>query len=345
MALRLLELTVPGEEAEKILELLGEATTIQTWTSAADNGERLIRILLDAEHVEAVSDALLGHFGPREGFRLLELPVEATVPSVEPPPESEAPAQGETKQGKAEPQRISREELYEDVAEASRLTPVYMTMVALSTVVAAVGLIRGDVAIIIGAMVIAPLLGPNVALSLACTLGDPALARQSLKAIFAGVAIAAALSLLLGAVLNVNPGVTAIAIRTHANIGDIILALAAGGAASLAFTGGVPAVVVGVMVAVALLPPLVVAGLLAGSGHGLPALGALTLLLTNVTCINLAAVATFLLQKVRPRTWWEADRAGRATRLAVATWILMLTVLLALMLLGHIGGGLRPAMG
>ncbi|MEJ2761707.1 MAG: TIGR00341 family protein [Gammaproteobacteria bacterium] len=333
MALRLLELTVPGEEVEKILELLQGTTVIQTWTLPADGEERLVRILLDAEHVEAVSDALLGHFGPREGLRLLELPVEATVPAVEPPAKSEPEAQDETAPETTEPQRISREELYEDVAEASRLTPVYMTMVALSTVVAAVGLIRGDVAIIIGAMVIAPLLGPNVALSLACTLGDPTLAKQSLRAIFTGVTIAAALSLLLGAVLNVNPEVAAIGTRTRANIGDVILALAAGG------------VVVGVMVAVALLPPLVVAGLLAGSGHWMPAVGALTLLLTNVTCINLAAVATFLLQKVRPRTWWEEDRAGRASRLAVATWILMLAILLALMLLGHVGGGLRPAIG
>jgi uncharacterized membrane protein len=152
-----------------------------------------------------------------------------------------------------------------------------------------------------------------------------------------GAAIAAGLSLLMGLALNIDPGVPEIAARTHAGFGDVILALAAGGAGSLAFTSGVPAVVVGVMVSVALLPPLVSAGLLAGGGHESAAFGALILLLTNVTCINLAAVATFLIQKVRPRTWWEADRAGRATRRAVATWIVMLAILLTLMLLGHIG--------
>jgi uncharacterized membrane protein len=116
-----------------------------------------------------------------------------------------------------------------------------------------------------------------------------------------------------------------------------VLALAAGSAGALAFTSGVPSVVVGVMVAVALLPPLVVAGLLAGAGHWMPAAGALVLLLTNVTCVNLAGVVTFLLQKVRPRTWWEADRARSSTRLAVAVWILMLAVLLALILLEYLG--------
>ena len=64
--------------------------------------------------------------------------------------------------------------------------------------------------------------------------------------------------------------------------------------------------------------------------------GALLLLLTNVTCVNLAAVATFLVQKVRPRTWWEADRARTATIRAAAAWIGMLAVLLGLMLSGVI---------
>lgn len=229
-----------------------------------------------------------------------------------------------------------REELYDDLGEASKLTRVYVVMVALSTLVAAVGLIRGDIAIIIGAMVIAPLLGPNVALSLASTLGDPHLARRPLKAMGVGVATAAVLSVLLGVSLRIDPSAPQLAARTQAGLGDIALALAAGAAGSLAFTSGVSAVVVGVMVAVALLPPLVVAGLLAGAGHGALAAGALILFLTNVTCINLAAVATFLLRKVRPRTWWEAERAKRATWIAAATWIAMLAILVVLMWLGRV---------
>jgi uncharacterized hydrophobic protein (TIGR00341 family) len=185
-------------------------------------------------------------------------------------------------------------------------------------------------------MVMAPLLGPNVALSLACTLGDPALAKRSLKAIAVGVAIVAALALLFGAVITVDPNVPELAARTRPGFGDIMLALAAGAAGTLAFTSGVSAVVVGVMVAVALLPPLVAAGLLAGSGQGSPAAGALILFLINVTCVNLAAVVTFLVQKIRPRSWWEAERAKKATRIAVTIWIFTLLVLLGLMLLSRV---------
>jgi uncharacterized hydrophobic protein (TIGR00341 family) len=335
--LRLLELTVPDADTAQVPDLLQDIPILHLWTAESGKPVGLVRILLDAQHVEALSDALVGHFGARDGFRLIVLPVEATVPPPEPPAAGAVAQQGEVQSGQGEPQRISREELYEDLAEASGLTPVYVVMVALSTVVAAVGLIRGDIAVVIGAMVIAPLLGPNVALSLACTLGDLQLAKRSLKAIGAGVAIAAALSCLLGAILHVDPHAPDIAARTTANLSDFILALAAGAAGSLAFTSGVPAVVVGVMVAVALLPPLVVAGLLAGAGHAEPAAGALILLLTNLTCVNLAAVATFLLQKIRPRTWWEAERARRATQLAVTIWIILLALLLGLMLLSHAG--------
>lgn len=335
MALRLLELTVPDGEVDGLRELLNDQPVLHVWMSPAENGDRDIRILLDAEHVESLSDALLDRPGSRDCLRLVLLPVEATMPRLEgseadPGPEESSGADSEG-QG-----RISRDELREDIVQASRLTAVYLVMVALSTIVASVGLIRGDVAIIVGAMVIAPLLGPNVALSFACTLGDTELAKRALKVTGAGIALAASLSALIGFLIQVDPAAPELVARTRVDLGDLALALAAGTAGSLAFTSGVSGVLVGVMVAVALLPPLVVAGLLAGAGYPVPAVGAAALALTNVACINLAAVATFLVKKIRPRTWWEAERARRATRMAVASWVLMLVIVVAVILLGYL---------
>ncbi len=337
MPLRLLQVTVPIEDLGKIPALIGEVPVVHVWVSGSRGDAGLVSILLEAENAEAVSDVLVSHFGSTDAFRLILLPVEATLPAPNQASETRAIEGGATRATHAEAQRISREELYEDIAQASRLTATYVVMIALSTVVAAVGLIRGDVAIVIGAMVIAPLLGPNVALSLSVTLGDLDLAKRSLTVIAAGVATVMALSVLLGIVLQIDPAAPELAARTGPAVGDVALALAAGTAGSLAFTSGVPAVVVGVMVAVALLPPLVVAGLLVGAGHWEAASGAFVLVLTNVTCINLAAVATFFVQKVRPRTWWEAERAKKSTRLAVTVWILMLGLLLALILFGYVG--------
>ena len=58
------------------------------------------------------------------------------------------------------------------------------------------------------------------------------------------------------------------------------------------------------------------------------ALGALMLLGANVICVNLAGVLTFYLQGIRPRAWWEADRAKRGMRIAVILWTVALIVLM-----------------
>jgi hypothetical protein len=128
------------------------------------DGEVLVRILLDAEQSEAVLDLLDKRFTGKEGNRVVILAVEATLPRPE--PESvEAPEQAKPEE--KSPKRISREELYEDIKDSAQCSLIYLAMVVLSTIVAAIGLYYDSVTIIIGAMVIAPLLGPNMALSLA----------------------------------------------------------------------------------------------------------------------------------------------------------------------------------
>ena len=111
------------------------------------------------------------------------------------------------------------------------------------------------------------------------------------------------------------------------------MALASGAAGAIAFTTGVSAALIGVMVAVALLPPLVAFGLMLGGGHPLLSLGALALFLINLICVNLAGVTTFLLQGIRPATWWEKERASKATRIAIGLWASLLVVLAGMILL------------
>lgn len=70
------------------------------------------------------------------------------------------------------------------------------------------------------------------------------------------------------------------------------------------------------MVALALLQPLVTFGLLLGA----LAMGALSMFMVNLICVNLAGVVTFLVQGIHPATWWEKDRAAKATRIAIILW-------------------------
>ena len=148
-----------------------------------------------------------------------------------------------------------------------------------------------------------------------------------MKANLIGILIALGLSILVGFLVRIDPSVPELLARTKVGLGDILLALASGGAGALAFTTGVGASLIGVMVAVALLPPLVTTGLMLGSSHFDLALSAFMLLAVNVICVNLSGVLTFLLQRVRPNTWWEADKARRATRRAIAIWTALLLLL------------------
>lgn len=330
MALRLIEMVIPAQDGEDVLALLKDHKVLEHRQIRLSDQEVLVRILLDAEQSEAVLDLLGERYAGKEGNRVVILAVEATLPRAEPEP-IDAPelAVPEDKS----PERISREELYEDIKDAAQCSRVYLAMVVLSTIVASVGLYYNSVAIIIGAMVIAPLLGPNVAMSLGTALGDLTLLRHAILTALAGIATTMALSVIIGVLLQVDPASPELASRNGVGFGDIVVALASGCAGALAFTSGVSTALIGVMVAVALLPPLATFGLLLGSGYPAFAMGALSLFLVNLISINLAGVTTFLVQGIHPATWWEKDQAEKATHIALKLWLAMLAVLVILILL------------
>ncbi len=344
MSLRLLEVSVEASRVPDLRELLTEHEIDIHSVTEAPGDRSIVRVVVSSARTESLTDALTDNFGASDAYRVLIVPVAALLP---PPERDEEEDEDEDDDDRMPTARVSREELYQDVSAASRLTPVFLASVALSTVVAAAGLIRGDVAVIIGAMVIAPLLGPTVAFALALTLGEPSLGRLAAKASAAGVVVAFGLSVLIGLLVPVDPTVSELANRTQVGLSDIAIAMAAGSAGSLAYTTGLPTAIIGVMVAVALLPPLVGAGLLFGAGYAGLAIGSTVLVLVNFTCVSLAAVGTFLARRIRPRTWWETEKAKKATRLAVISWVVLLGVLVGLILLinqeeGRLAEVVRP---
>lgn len=335
MAERLITV-LTSEPVPELLADVSDAAVKSRWERRTEDDRYETSILVEVGDSEGVMDALHARFEKEDDYRLVLIAVEASLPRPEPDEEEEAEqeaAESEDEKPSGTPQRISREELYSDVAESAEVTVRYMVMVALATVVAAGGMLRENVAVIIGAMVIAPLLGPNIALSLATTLADPKLARKSLIAGGVGLGISIALSLVMGALLPVPLDNPEILVRAQVNFADIALALAAGAAGALAFTSGAPAGVIGVMVAVALLPPLVAVGLLYASGAFAAGFGALLLVAVNLICINLAGVLTFLLQGISPRDWREERASRRATRIAIVIWVVLLAMLGALIVL------------
>jgi uncharacterized hydrophobic protein (TIGR00341 family) len=334
MALRLVDIYLPTPNDE-LPPFEADYPVLDRHTITLTENRKLERVLLNVEDTEAFIEWLHDQVGSNKNYRIILTPVEAALPRPESDEEkADRPKTFTSKDiDEASVKRVSREELYQDMTDSISVTSVHYMLVALSTVVAAGGMLRNSVAIVIGAMVIAPLIGPNIALALGTTLADRALLRRAFTVNLLGLLIGLVLALGTGFVLPVDPTIPEIAARTSVHLSDVILALAAGVAGTLSVTRGVSTALIGVMVAVALLPPLVAVGLLIGAGNWAAAQGAGLLTLTNVVAINLAGVCTFLAQGVRPMEWHEAERAKKATRLAILIWLIVLGLLVTSILL------------
>jgi len=315
----------------KYLEVVAEAGSADTVAAIAEkvaaddfrlslvgeDGKQAMRILLADDRLQTALDALQNVLGAQPYARIVVLSVETSLPVAE-----------EAKRKQEDTATMARETLYASVAKGGRFDLNFLILVALSTVVAAVGLIENNVAVVIGAMVIAPLLGPNLALSLGTALGDVKLMVGAIRTLLAGIALAMLMSVILGFLWQGKLDSFELISRTVAGWDSVVLALASGAAAALSLSSGLSGVLVGVMVAVALLPPTATAGLMLGQGNYEQAAGAALLLAINVVCINLASKLVFYFKGIGPRTWLQKEKAKKAVVIYGIVWVLTLAALM-----------------
>lgn len=351
MELRLVEFIIPRSREDGLVyyaeETIGDKSPLEMWVYRLGDNVTSIRVLLPVGRSEELLDTFENIFGQMEGFKAVVLAVQAVVPR--PKTEKEEKKEGEERTPKETIEgrrgkkrikidnlsRVSREELYADTTKNSTLTIPFTIMMLLSAIVTTIGVYQNNVAIIIGGAVITPLLGPNMALSLAATLGDTKLAKDTISAFLVWILIGLLLSILIGFLFGINPFQREIVTRLDVSLDSVVLAVASGLAAALFMTLGVSTALIGVAQAVALLPPLVTLGLLIGSGFWSQAYGSLLLFLTNVIGINLAGVLMFVALGIRPLSWWDKGKARRATITAVAVWTILLAALVALIILSQ----------
>ena len=314
----------------KYVEMLADAKSADTVSTIAEKHEvadfRLgvvgkddmqpMRLLVTEDKLQSVLDALQMLLGKQPAARIVVLPVEISLPK---------PSEEEREEEDAA--TTARERLYEEVEKNARLDLNFVVLIILSTIVAAIGIIENNVAVVIGAMVIAPLLGPNLAFGLGTALGDIPLMRKSALSNSVGIVLAIALSVLLGIFWPFADKSPELLARTRVGLDSVALALASGAAAALSLTTGLSSILVGVMVAVALLPPAVTLGLMLGHGDLGLAIGAGLLLAINLVCVNLASKVVFFLKDIRPRTWWEKKKAKRAMVIYILAWLATLIIL------------------
>lgn len=344
MSLRIIEISAPQASSDKIKDLAERYNAIDCWQSARkswlqkkDDDRLTSRILVDVKNQQDLLDALQRAINKNEDWRIILSPVEATLPRVENDPDtdtqSDAPSKKKT-DGKFKIQNIlkgsvTREELHDDMEKGASLTIDFLLLVILSSLVAGIGLIHSDIAVVIGAMVIAPLLGPNLALAFGAALGDKQLIIKAIKTNAVGIGFTLFITILASFLVSEQAVLDSTEMMNRTNVGyaSIVLALASGAAAVLSLTMGVSSALVGVMVAVALMPPAVTLGVTLGNGQFNLAYGTFLLLATNIVCVNLAAQAIFRLKGIKPRTWYEEKNAKKASKINGLVWLFLLACL------------------
>lgn len=326
MALKIIEAHVPSDLAEDARETLAKLTS-QAWIEDGGRFGKIVRAVIGAERSGIALDALHQRIADRGGLFVLVEPLDAVLPRPH------ASNSGKRQESLHTAAAVSREEVYASIADGAKLHRNYLFLVILSAIVAAVGLSQDNTAAVIGAMVVAPLLGPNMAIALGLVLGDLPLTRRALVTTGTGFALTLVFAMFLGALIGIDPSTPELASRTQVGIWDLVLALAAGCAGALAFTTGAPTYLTGVMVAVALLPPTVASGMLVSAGEFRGAGSALLLAFGNVTAVTLAAILTFVWRGMSPRNWWLADRARTSARRGIMIFVVLLAILAGIILL------------
>jgi len=172
--------------------------------------------------------------------------------------------------------------------EANALpTRMYFVMNALSAIIASYGLITNSAAVVIGAMLVAMMLGPITGVALAVIDYRMPLLRKSLFAVAAGVLLVILVGFIIGLLHSTQPLTAEILSRTQPTSMDLMIALAGGTAGAYAMVSPhLSVAVVGVAVATALVPPLAASGILFAHGELTLGFGAALLALTNIIAIQ-----------------------------------------------------------
>ena len=222
-----------------------------------------------------------------------------------------------------------------DLIDSSSPGVDYFILIILSCTIATFGLLTDSAAVIIGAMLVAPLMSPILSLSMASISGLSRLFKRSLIAILEGSGVAILLSALLaffsyrlpfGILATIPSEVLA---RTSPSPIDLGIALAGGAAAAYAMAHPrLTAALPGVAIATALMPPLCTIGIGIAFVDTSIIFGSSVLFITNMVAISFAGIITFALLGFRPRNVDQQNKLSRSLSFS-AILVLAIGLLLA----------------
>ncbi len=197
--------------------------------------------------------------------------------------------------------RIHHQDIIKDLTTHAEFSGSYFLMLASSCLVALLGLLTNSVAVVIGAMLISPLMGPIFTVGLAFSMGDLRLARKVLRIIVISILLSVVIAACFTFLSPLKAPTEEILSRTRPNLYDLLIAGIAGaaGAYALCAKKNYLFITTGVAVATAVIPPLSVVGYGVGTGQFTLALGGFLLFFTNLVAIVISSDLVFHLFRFR----------------------------------------------
>jgi len=318
MGQKILQIISDNSLIKEIRDTIEKSDILNRWEHNIDKSRFQLSLLIETQKSQELLDKLQPFLRKHPETQIFILPIEATLPNS-----------NKFKSSKIDRKTsITREEMYNDLYKNSKLTFDYLFLIFCSTLVASVGLITNNIAVLVGAMVIAPFLGPNLALAFGTATGEIDLIKQAVRTKIIGLLLVLLITIPIGFFIDHSLASQEILSRTSIDYYVLILALASGAAGVLSLTGGANSIMVGVMVAVALLPPTTVLGLMIGKNNMVLATGAFELLLANIVCLNLSAKIVFYIKGISARTWYRKKKAKNAMKISLAMWVILFIILM-----------------
>jgi len=203
---------------------------------------------------------------------------------------------------------IDHQRILEQVEQDASFSFNFSFMIVVAGGIATIGLLLNSPAVIIGAMLISPLMGPIVGSGMAIVMLDVELGRRSFRTLVLGTVAAVAFTALIVVLSPVKELTPELLARTRPNLFDLIVAILSGAAGGYAMIRGRGGAIVGVAIATALMPPLATIGYGLVTENWPVARGALLLFVTNMVAISLSVAAV--------AEWYGFGRGGLRKRFA-----------------------------
>lgn len=334
--MRLIELLVPEGKRERTLTFLEDEDIDYIRTDERGSQGELIEFPVPTQAVDRILEFLREEIGIPEEYIVISSIETARTPGIDDLEERFV-------NGDEADDSISRDEIR---TRALNLTPswvTYYTMTVLSAVVATAGLLLDSPAIVVGSMVIAPQVSAALTGTVGLVINDRKMIGTGISSLLLGLGVAVVSSFVVAWVVRTTGIVPSIVdigaisqVQQRASPGvlGLVVGIAAGAAGAFGLATAIPVSLVGVMIAVALIPAAAAVGIGLAWGSASIALGAVVLVVVNAMSILLSGLVVFWYLGYRPRDWTPGSVRENLTFHRVGTVVLVVLVLVAVLVAG-----------